>query len=173
MPTIVWRAIRTRRSYIDGDAVKKYISDGLMREVAPILIREHENIVADWVGRPEFEAKSFVHTTSLGVSVRPRGPVAKIWHWLSRGVAGHMVYPRIRNSWHSMRFTPRGGFGPVPPRRAVASRWTGVHSKGHWWPGILPRGFEQRIVEKVKPEFRRLAENILRRAMRRARRGRS
>jgi len=173
MPTVVWKAIRTRNAYFDVPGIKRYIIDGLLDDVAPMIIREHQMIVIDWAGKPDFEAHAFVHADALGIAVRPRGPVAKIWHWLSRGVAGHMIYPRRKKA---LRFAPRGGFGPVLPSGPTRVGWswspsgTWAFSKGHWWPGILPRGFEQRIVAKVKPVFRRIAENILRRAMRRARR---
>jgi hypothetical protein len=105
----------------------------------------------------------------VGVDVYPSGSAARLWNWVSRGVRGHMIYPRRAKA---LRFRPQGvgrPRGPVQPARATSGV---AFSRGHWWPGIRPRKFEERIVAKLTNWYQRVSENILRRAIRRARRGR-
>lgn len=88
------------------------------------------------------------NATGWALTVKPGGPGATLWGYVSLGVKGHIIVPRRRK----MLFI-RGGIGGYSPRTTPDGRYAGpgVYSaNGFWtrrvnWPGIEPRNFEADI----------------------------
>lgn len=87
-------------------------------------------------------------TTGWALTVKPAGPGATLWGYVSLGVWGRPIVPRRRK----MLFI-RGGVGGYSPRTTADGRYAGPGTyslNGFWtrrvnWPGIKPRAFEADI----------------------------
>lgn len=168
--TILWHVYKARQAYLDVGRFRSQVNMDMRNEVVPMIVEEHMRTVASWAHKPSFVAELQNTSDGVGVYVHPDSSfMGKVWTWLSQGVAGHIILPRRRKA---LAFRPgyvaKTGYHYYAGPGTVSGKLT--FSRGHWWPGIWPRDFPGMITMRVGDEFRRLTENILRRAVRVARR---
>ena len=166
MGLIIWRQIRSRRAYLDIQGFTQYVEKSLESEIGPLTKNVLVAQVGHWKGVPQFQLNVVVDTKGISLRTYPVGPLAKYWYWISKGVPGHFIRPRAQKA---LRFRARYAQSSRSSTSATTSGY--AFSKGHWWPGIVPRNFEKRAADTIRAPFRRISENIMRRAINRARRG--
>jgi hypothetical protein len=164
MPKVFWRAFRSRQYYLKFDAFRRYVLEAMRNEIAPDIISMMERQVSYWDEIPEFDYAANITREGLSIWAYPT-TMANIWQWVSRGVEGHMIRPRRTQA---LKFRPKTSYSFGGYSFSAGSS-KAVFSKGHWWPGIRPRRYEETVASEYNDEFRRKAENIMRRGIRRAR----
>ncbi len=143
--------------------------------------------VANWSVVVEIALEQTIEERGITVYAYPTGEGARFWNYVSRGVPGHPIYPR--RQW-STRGSYKGYTWGRSRRRAALRlhhyrpmtrpgnvfgqpKWrqfSGFRPYVAWWPGITPRLFEENVAEELNPWYRRQMENIVRRAVRAAKR---
>ena len=169
---------RTRGVYANIGAFQKVLAEAMSKEVVPMIASYAYETVEGWLEPPVFEQFLTVDRDGIEAGVVPTGPGAQKWNWIDRGVKGRRqrvarparagYKPAIRFHRYYPFTTPGWKFGGAGVASGRAVFVSGV--RGYWWPGIAPRNFTGYILEKSRPEFRRLMENALRRAVRAAQR---
>ncbi len=172
MPTIAYRATRSRRKFVKSQKVKRLLGDALDNEVKPELIKRFNRVTVNWKKKPDFKSRKFVRLTSVAVNVFPAGEHKMIWVWVSGGTKPHPISarraPRLAFLW--------GGPGSYKPKTKPVGKFGGpgvvvggtIHKPvevDH--PGTTAREFEKVIRDDFKTEFSRIMNNAFRRIIRR------
>ena len=118
------------------------------------LIQAHEEVVEDWDHQPKFEAK----VRRFTISIKARGPNAKIWDYVNWGTRPHKI--RAKNA-KALSFV-WGGPGSYQPRTKPIGKFggPGTVSGGERvafaevdHPGNKPRLFTVSIRAKAVPKY--------------------
>lgn len=165
-----------RQKIIDTDREVRSELKKLGDEFGELAVAQHQGAVRNWQGKPKFAFRSLIDKRGLIVNVVVMGRFAQRWHWIDKGTGLHgprkqayEIRPKRRGG--VLRF--QTGYQPktLPIGRAnlVRGRPTGPwrSAKVVIHPGIRARKFTETFRDELRPEFRRLAENSLRRAARR------
>ena len=170
MPTIAFRAIRTRRAFVNAPKVRTVLERALDSEVKPHFIEEFEKVVANWEHQPEFAARKFVTADSIKVTVFPTGANKKIYKFVTAGTRPHTIEPRNAKRLVFMwggpgSYKAKTGTGGTygGPGTVVGGKLTARMIVHH--PGNAPRKFEARIRKEQAPWFSRTMENAWKRAI--------
>ena len=177
MVRILYRKIRSRRLYANVDAFRRVTKSGMVSDVVPVVNKALAKRVRDWKVSLGFGYSITINAQGTALHVFPEGSGARYWRWVSLGVAGHPIRPRPGRvgkggrppALSIYRYRAKTGVGN---RYGMGSwrRFQGYASYIPWWPGIAARNFEVHAANELRPEYRRLMENILRRAVRAAKR---
>lgn len=175
MAIVLFRNVRSgkrKAALLDLDnIVRKEIDKVMEKQVKPTLIKSHELIVRDWNTSIGFQARKFITSTKISVSIFPTGPNKRIWFFVDRGTKRHPM-PAVSGKF--MVFQAGGTYNPktLPsPARTVSgggnvTGGTKVITKGRkafTHPGSKARNFTKTIAEDIKPGFKRVIENAFRR----------
>lgn len=179
MPRLRYRSFRTRGVYINYNAFRKTLAEGYRTELFPLVVREAHAITDGWAVQVDWDQDIIMdaHGITHNMYPSPGTPGERIWNWLTNGVAGHMIVVRKRQTYRGVGeykpalklrryrpFTAPGGFwggpgsyyGPTGYRQAV------------WWTGIAARNFEEQLGVKIAPEYVKITEKWMRRAVKAA-----
>lgn len=146
-----------------GRAMAKTIGQQVKKDVIP----KFEAVVDDWESAPGFEGRVQRRSGRWELYVYPTGRGAELWSWLTNGVPGRFITP---NGPYPLKF--RTGYKAKTSPGQPYYRGPGVHtgptarSMGHWWPGIVPRNFEQGIADDYSPQYFKTLLDGVRRAVR-------
>ena len=172
MPTVAYRAVRSRRAFVNSRAVRRVLDDTLDNVVKPALIRQFEYRVANWEHKPDFKARKYVTPDETSVSVYPAGANKEIYKYVTEGTRPHTITPKKRGGklvfmWggpgsYKAKTAPGGKFGG--PGVIVGGTLRARSSVQH--PGFKGRHFEKYIRKDYEPEFKRVMESAWRRAIR-------
>ena len=55
MPTVAFRVVRSRRTFVNYPVVRKVLADAMDNEVKPRFLKRFEGVVANWDHKPKFE----------------------------------------------------------------------------------------------------------------------
>jgi len=169
MPTVAFRAVRSRRKFNKAPEVQRKMKTELIGPVKEHFIKEFEGVVSDWTHKPEFKVRTFFTMDMLKVNVFPAGPNKDKWIWVSRGTSGPYPIPKSGPGLlaftlgYSARTRPRGQ-AHVGSGTATGPKVIGVMQVMH--PGIEAREFEEVIAEDNKDWYSRNMENAWRRIIR-------
>jgi len=169
MPTVAFRAVRSRRKFIKAPTVKRKLGAVLTDPVKKKFVAEFENVVSDWSGPPKFKARAFITFDYIKINVFPSGANKDKWIWVSRGTRGPYPIPKGGPGFlaftlgYSARTKPRGQHH-VGSGTASGPQVFGVMQVMH--PGIKAREFEEVIAEDNKEWYSRTMENAWRRIIR-------
>jgi hypothetical protein len=159
--------------YFDFPSFSRKIGQVLSDQVARDTKPRMEQVVAGWKAKPSFKSDLKRKDEGWVLWVGPTGPVARIWAYLTKGVEGHYIRPRRKRV---LRF--QTGYRPrTHPGKPYYYQGPGRYvghvrfSRGHYWPGIEPRNFEQKIIAEYKPSFLRTTVRGVISAIRGSRRG--
>lgn len=129
---------------------------GALSETGDDVQRRYIEVVRNWSRKPSFTVTLDVQQTFMSVTVRARGPRARIFRWVDQGTRGPYII-RAKNPSKPLRFQVGGQPKTLPGARANVG--TGAKS-GAWvskiqiiHPGIRKRGFTDDIIQSVRPEF--------------------
>lgn len=176
MPRLYFRKFRSRRIYANVGAFRRVIAAGFRAEIAPPLVKLHLEQIAHWKKRPPFEAAHEVTPAGVAVEIIPQGPLARLWYWHTFGVKGRIIQPRRHRAvGRALRPTGRpAGHRTGRPKRAalrfIGSSGDVVYARRVKWKGIRARRYPQRVAQAFRPQFYKIMENIVRRAVRAAQR---
>jgi len=173
VPTIAIRVTRSRKTILGASELAvKLLGDVLENEAKPMLIKQFDEVVANWEHKPVFKARKFIRPNKIWVNVFPSGENADIWKWVSRGTKAHDIEaknkPFLAFMW--------GGKGSYKAKTAPGGRYGGPGTVAGGTlrrprkvrhPGNKPRLFEEDIAKTQGPEFSRVMENGWRRTIRR------
>lgn len=168
MPSVLWRPITPKRQKIlDADRVAEELGDSLDALKAS-LIEDFQSTTSTWKTQVSFAGRKYMLTDELRLTVYPTGPGAEIWTYVNNGTRPHLIVPKKRGG--RLRF--KGGYQAKTRPGRIAAGAGGASGPETFaaavrHPGTVGRHFERPIARKHRPEFRRLAENGLRRAVRR------
>ena len=171
MPTVAYRAVRSRRKFVKAPQIKKALGRRMDAKVKPHFIAAFDEKVSDWSVKPEFKARKFITPDYIKVNVYPAGAGKQRWIWVSRGTKGPYNIPTAGPGLlsfmlgYSARTKPRGR-AHVGTGKAKGPRVTGIMQVQH--PGIEAREFEEVIAEDEKDWYSRTMENLWRQAIRSA-----
>jgi hypothetical protein len=168
MPRVTWHAFRSRQKYLDYRAFSSEIFSGVKQEFVPKVFKEYQDRVAHWKIQPVIIPDIYLDDDGVGIDVVLKGYAAKLWRFISDGVAGHFIQPSKDKVAMASKPGAAGAAGLAG--RPGAGGIGIIFSKGHWWPGIQARNWDEAISTKLRPEWVRICENILKRAVRTARR---
>jgi len=173
MPTVAYRANRTRRKFIKFPEVKKQLAAEMNRKAKPPLIDEHEKRVENWEHQPDFEARNYIKIDSISITVFPAGENKKIWVFVSKGTKPHKI-PKVPKT-KGFLFFPWGGPGSYVPKTTTSGGYGGPGTVNNPemtarrqvdHPGTEARNFEKHIREDFKDDYSRIMENAWRRIIR-------
>jgi hypothetical protein len=168
MPTVAFRATRSRRKFVKAPEVKRKLQDVLTDPVKKHFVKEFDGVVSDWDHKPEFKARAFIASDYIKVNVYPAGSHKKIWEYVSRGTRPHLI-PKSGPGMlafmlgYSARTKPRGK-AHVGSGTASGPKVVGVMQVHH--PGNEAREFEEVIAEENKAWYSREMNNAWRRIIR-------
>lgn len=171
MPTVAYRVTRRRRKFMEAPKVIKQLGVAMDKEAKPMLIKQFDEVVANWKGKPAFKARKFIRPTKMWIDVFPTGEHADKWKWVSRGTRPHRIAARNAPTLAFMW----GGKGSYKPKTVPGGRYGGPGTvsggtmrfpKAVNHPGNAPREFEEDIAKTQKPEFSRIMENAWKRIIR-------
>ncbi len=169
MPTVAFRAIRSRSKFVNAQVVRDELDKWLDQEVKPKLIKLHEKRVANWRTKVTFRARKYITTDSINVVVFPWDN-KEIYNYVAYGTRPHVIRARKEKSlafvWggpgsYTPKTTPNGGYGG--PGKASGKMHFPI-IVNH--PGIEARQFAKHIRKEYEAEFKREAEKVWRRAIR-------
>jgi len=174
MPTVAFRAVRSRRRFINYLAVKNELTRTLDEVVKPRLIQRFNVVVMNWDHRPTFKARKFIKVNKIWVDVFPAGDKedVMIYGFVTKGTRKHPISaknaPALAFMWggkgsYKPKTKPRGKIGG--PGIVVGGALHRPVEVTH--PGSEARDFEGVIAEDEKRWFSRTMENAWRRAIRR------
>lgn len=176
MPQVYFRKFRSRRIYANMAAFRRVIAEGFRAEIAPPLVQLHQAQIAHWKKQLPFDAAHETTPAGVAVEIIPRGPLARLWYWHTFGVKGRVIQPRRHRAvGRALRPTGRpAGHRTGRPKRA-ALRFVGptgevVYARRVVWKGIKPRHYPERVAQAFRPQFYKLMESIVRRAVTAAKR---
>jgi hypothetical protein len=166
------RAIRSkRRRELISTAWREEVYRVLDEVVKPTLVREHEEIVADWESDVSFAAKKVVRPDSIRVYVFPTGKDKMIWIYVDQGTDPHPIdavrAPRL--AFMAGVYVPKTLPGAVRVQGGGYVKNPVLVMPVHVdHPGNKPRLFSEAIAENNRPFFRKQVELAFRRAAWRA-----
>lgn len=172
MPTVAYRAIRSRRKFIKSKEIKAYLGAHLDSDVKPRLVRRFDLIVANWHHKPEFRARKYITADFIKVHVYPAGPNKQIYKWVTGGTKPHPIPKHgpgfLAFVWggpgsYKAKTKPVGQFGG-PGVVVGGTLRSGVMQVQH--PGTEARKFEESVRNDAKRWYSRTMENAWRRAIR-------
>lgn len=166
MPTIAYRAVRSRRKFSEAPKVKAQLAAHLDGEVKPYFISKFDAVVADWEHRVDFKGRKFIRVDKIWVNVFPAGENKQIWIWVTLGTRPHVIEPRNApvlafQLGYQPHTRPIGKYGG--PGQATGE-WAFARRVNH--PGGAARLFEKTIKDENKPWYSRSMENAWRRIIR-------
>ncbi len=176
MPTVAYRAVRSRRIYVNAPKMRKYLEAGINREVKPHFIHQFDKVVANWKHRVEFRARMFLTTDAIKLNVFAAGPNRKIWGFVTKGTRPHIIRAKRGKSLAFMW----GGPGSYTPKTSPPANYGGPGTvkggKMHFpqqvkHPGTKPRPFPAEIRKREKAWYNRTMENMWRRGLRAMQKG--
>jgi len=140
---------------------RKALEAALKSQVAPVLIKSHNLVVADWKNKPTFETRIAVRPEKISMTVFPSGDNAGIYEIVDQGSPPHIIKP-VKAEF----LVFRTGYQPktlARPARTVSGggKTTGplVFAKLVHHPGSEGRFFSRQIAEDIKPDFKRIIDN--------------
>lgn len=144
--------------------------------MAPMMKKIAQQTTDGWSDPPWWDHRTMADSRQTAVGIFPMGPGAQKWYWLDGGVNGRwqqVSRPLHKGYKPAIKFRRYVPYSRPGPRFGGAGAYTGrpvfvSAYKRYWWPGIQPRNFAPWIQEQTTPEFRRLMENAVRRAVRAA-----
>lgn len=148
---VVFRPILPRNPNYFEDAATTLIGElaaTMMGPVARTLIQAEEQYIDNWKHKPKIISE-FVHQkTQLKLTVKPSGTNKKYWAFVSLGTTGKVYGPKSAQ-FMSVRldYVPKTAPGGVFNGPGSYSGNV-VFSQAVDWPGIKPRKFEEKIVDK-------------------------
>lgn len=183
MPQVYFRVVRTRGVYASYPAFRRVISNEFQNRIGPDLIKLHDLTTANWKKRPKFKAVHAISQAGVNIVVYPEESGAKIWNLLNVGVAGRTIRPNPSRRRLSITARKRK-MGSQYRRntkvigrlkRPMALKFKGrggedVYRYSVEWKGIKARQYTAKIAKEYSPIFYRRMENVMRRAVRAARR---
>ena len=173
MPTVAFRAIRSRRKFMHSAKVKRQLAAVLDDKVKPHFIQRFKMVVANWDHKPEFEGRKFIRPDKMWVNIFPAGEHKKIWIFVTKGTRKHLI-PKHPKTDGTLAFQ-WGGKGSYKPKTKPPGKFGGpgvvIGGEMHFpkqvkHPGSEGRGFEKIIREDEKPWFSRTMNNSWRRIIR-------
>lgn len=168
MPAYFIRAIKpTRRGFIDPAhflaETKKELKD-LGKDTEKELAKP----TANWNSPPSFKTDIGGNTNQLVMTVGPVGAQAAKYTRIDFGTPARVIYPRKPGGVLKYQ---RGYMASTVPGtlRSRTARRSGkfVYKKYVHYPGIQARYFSKQVYKKMRPEFRRRMENLVKREARR------
>lgn len=171
MPTVAYRATRSRRRFANARKVKQELGETLDRKSKPDLIREHEKRVANWETAIGFAGRKRIRVDEISVQIYPTGPNKAIWFYVDRGTSPHVI--TARNAPYLVFVW--GGPGSYSPKTNPPDKYGGpgvvvggsirkTKSVNH--PGNEAREHTAGIKKKYKRTFSRDMNNAFRRGIR-------
>lgn len=145
--------------------VKEALTGPVKREVKAAMHKR----TTGWKVRPVMTGISQIRKDAFGVLyVFPRGAGREIWVWLTRGVAGHAIVPRVNAHYAQLKVrlnyvpktTTSGGYGGPGTYGGPTLRASKVD-----WPGIKSRKFEEKVIEEVQNRVYDIIADAVRRAL--------
>ena len=174
MPTIAYRAVRSRRVFVNAPKVRKYLEAGIDSEVKPHMLKQFRRVVSNWKHKVEFKSRKFITADSIKLNIFAAGPHKKIWTFVVGGTKRHKI-PKVARPGKRLAFM-WGGPGSYVPKTSPPAKFGGPgivrggtlrRPKQVDHPGTKPRPFPKEIRKEETPWFRRTMENMWRRAIRR------
>lgn len=171
MARVAYRAIRSRRVFVNADKVRRELERTFEQDVKPHFIKEFEKVVQNWEHQPEFKARKYISGDDLRLAIYPSGPNKEIYKFVTGGTKPHTIRPRrakmLAFMWggpgsYKPKTTPQGGYGG--PGTVMGGKLTFAKAVQH--PGTKPRNIEKRITKEQRPWFNRTMENAWRRGLR-------
>jgi len=114
MPTVAYRAIRSRRAFVNAPRARRVLDDTLDNTVKPYLIQQFNYRVANWKHKPNFKARKFVNRDETKVTVFPSGPSfpkRRPWQLQSQDRPRR----KVRRSWDRSRRQDGKGAASATP----------------------------------------------------------
>ena len=173
MPTVAYRAVRSRRAFVNAPVVRRVLEKEIDEEVKPDLIKQFEMRVANWEHKPDFKARKRITDDAITVNIYPAGLNKLIWIYVTKGTKAHPITPK--RSGGLLIFT-WGGKGSYKAKTGTGGKFGGpgvviggkkTAAKQVWHPGFKGRNFEKYIRKDYEPKFSRKMEGAWRRAIRR------
>ncbi len=173
MPTIAYRAVRSRRIFVNAPKVKKYLEAGIDSEVKPHFLSKFRRVVSNWKHKVEFRARKFITVDAIKINIFAAGPHKRIWVFVTKGTKRHKI-PKVPKRKGSLAFM-WGGPGSYIPKTSPPAKFGGpgavrggkmFFAKQVDHPGTKARPFPAEIRKEEKPWFNRTMENMWRRALR-------
>ena len=166
MPTIAYRAVRSRRKFVKSLEIKAALGAHLDAVVKRRFLTRFRRVVGDWKHKPQFRARKFITADYVKVNVFPAGPNKRIYEYVTLGTRAHIIRARHAPALaFQLGYKPRtkpvgqyGGMGVATGKLVFAQE---VHH-----PGTVAREFERAIKEDEKAWFSRTMELAWRRAIR-------
>ena len=173
MPTVAFRAVRTRRKFINYPKVKRELERTLDDEAKPRFIQRFRLVVMNWKHQPDFKARKFIREDKIWLDVFPAGDKedVAIYGFVTGGTKPHKIRarraPRLAFMWggpgsYKPKTAPKGKIGG--PGIVVGGTLRRPYEVQH--PGTEARDFEGVIRDDEKRWYSRTMENAWRRAIR-------
>ena len=167
-----WRNVRSgkrKAAIMDLSSImRKEVERTMRTEVAPALLKTHEDVVSDWKHRPEFRQRVSLTAKRLAVFIFPAGEHKDIWIYVDQGTKPHVIVPK---NARMLRF--RTGYkAKTAPGAGIRGGGGGATGPVVWakkvnHPGSKARKFSEQIAKDIQPEAARDIENAFRRGARR------
>ena len=143
---------------------RKALEQALKDKVAPVLVKSHNLVVANWKNKPTFETRISVRPDKISMTVFPAGPNAGIYEIVDQGSPPHIIRPvRARMLAFNLGYKSKT---LARPARTVSGggKSTGplVFAKLVHHPGSEAREFSQVIAKDISPQFKTLIETTFR-----------
>jgi hypothetical protein len=171
MPQVLFRPIKAKIP--DWQAFNREVSKTIDNTVKPDLLEYFNKVVKSWRNPPTFQARKSVKPTSITLEVKPTGPNAEIWKYVSFGTRPHIIVPKrakaLRFQW--------GGYGSYKPRTTTSGGYNGpgkvvggkqVFRQQVKHPGNKARNFEKHIARWYKTRFQRVMNEAVKRGVKAA-----
>jgi len=171
MPTIAYRAVRSRRVFVNAPKVRKYLEQGIDSEVKPHMLKQFNRVISNWEHKPEFRSRKFITADAIKLNIFAAGPNSKIWTFVTKGTRPHKIRAKRGKSLAFLW----GGPGSYVPKTSPPAKFGGPgtvrggkmrfpQEVSH--PGTKPRPFPEEIRKEEQPWFNRTMENMWRRGIR-------
>jgi len=143
---------------------RKALEQALKDKVAPVLVKSHNLVVANWKNKPTFETRISVRPDKISMTVFPAGPNAGIYEIVDQGSPPHIIRPvRARMLAFNLGYKSKT---LARPARTVSGggKSTGplVFAKLVHHPGSEAREFSKVIAKDISPQFKTLIETTFR-----------
>lgn len=159
------RSKKSKAQLLDlNNIARKAIEQALKEKVAPVLVKSHNLVVADWTNKPEFQTRTSIRPDKISMTVFPTGPHAGIYEIVDQGSPPHIIRPVkakmlvFRTGYKSKTL--------AKPARTVSGggKATGdvVFAKLVHHPGSEAREFSKVIAEDIKPDFKQIIDTTFR-----------
>ena len=172
MPTIAFRAIRSRRAFVNYPEVRRVLESALDNVVKPHFIKAFDTITSNWEHKPEFNGRKFITPDAVKVNIFPTGKNKEIYGYVTKGTRPHTIRakkaPVLAFVWggpgsYAAKTGP-GGSWYNGPGFVVGGRETFRKEVRH--PGSKPRNLEALVAKREKPWYNKTMEAAWKRAIR-------